>query len=350
VEVPDLRRLVVSLVAAIAATGACNQGGDGDFDFDDNTGASVTLTSAPTTTTPGTTGTETGSSGAEDPATTDVPSTTETGTGDTSGTDDSTGILPTEPCTTIDVLIVVDNSDAMAEEQARLNVALGPFFTLINEQLPGVMGSIHVAVITTDAPEFVITTPAGECSPYASTANWMSFGPTLSTELMCASAVGTMGDVDERPMQMAIEALSPALQGIDGFNEGFLRATGPLVLLVVTDEEDDYEAITEWGSQVDYDEDGEFTVADWVQALAATQDGYVQDVVPLVLVGPVEEPNACPDVWNGVDGAETATRLVELAESFPHHAIGDICDVEYTTFLNGAVPAIASACNEWVPE
>lgn len=340
-------RLAIPSCLVLSLAGACQHGDDGDFDFNSETGASVTLTT--TTTTAGTTGTETGSSGAEDPATTE-PSTTESGSDDTSGTDESTGVIPTEPCTTIDVLVVVDNSTEMAEEQARLSVALGPFLTLLNEQLPGVLGSIHVAVITTDASEFVLTTPAGECSPYASAASWMLYGPTLSTEIACASAVGTAGDVDERPMQTAIEALSPEMLGIDGFNEGFLREQGPLVIIIVTTEEDDFEELTEWGSQVDYDEDGEFTTADWVDALAATQDGHVQDVIPLALVGPVDEPNACPDVWNGVDGAETATRIVEFAESFPHHAVGDICDVEYTTFLNGSVPAIAAACNAWVPE
>jgi len=345
-----LRRLASFALVAVAALGGCEQGNDGDFDFDAETGASATLTTATTTAGTGTTGTETGSSGDDDPATTEAPSTTETGNDDTSGTDESTGGLPTEPCTTIDVLVVIDNSDAMAEEQARLNVALGPFIALLDEQLPGVLGSIHVAVITTDAPEFVITTPAGECSPYASAASWMLYGPTLSTELACASAVGTMGDPDERPMQMAIEALSPELINIDGFNEGFLREQGPLVVLIVTDEEDDFEATPVWGSQVDLNDDMIYSVSEWVDALAATQDGHVQNVIPLVLVGPVEEPNACPDVWNGMDGAETATRIVEFAESFPHHVIGDICDVEYTTFLNGSVPTIAAACNAWVPE
>lgn len=347
-----MRRIVLHVWWALVAVTACHQGDDGDFDFMGETGTlSATLTATSTPATDGTdagTGSET--SGTDDPATTS-PDATGTGTDDSSGGDESTTeVLPTEPCTTLDVLIVIDDSLEMAEEQARLNVALGPFVALLNEQLPGVMGSIHVAVITTDAPEFVITTPAGECSPYASAATWMLFGPTLSTELACASAVGTMGDVDERPMEMAIEALAPEMLGIDGFNEGFLREQGPLVLIIVTSEEDDVELPAEWGSQVDYDEDGQFTTADWVDALAATQDGHVQDVIPLVLVGPTEEPNACPDEWNGVDGAETATRIVEFAESFPHYAIGDICDVEYTTFLNGSVPTVVEACNAWVPE
>lgn len=347
-----MRRLAITAASAVCAAlgvSACEQGGDGDFDFDGETGASVTLTTTTASTTTGTSGTDSSDSGDEDPATTG-PGTTDTGSGESSGTDESTGGLPTEPCTTLDVLIVVDNSDAMAEEQARLNVAFGPFLALLNQQLPGVMGSIHVAVITSDAPEFVVTTPMGACTPYSSAANWMLFGPTLSTELACASAVGTMGDPDERPLQMAIESLSSELTGIDGFNAGFLREQGPLVVIIATDEEDDYEEITEWGSQVDFDEDGMFTPADWVGALAATQDGHVQNVIPLVLVGPVEEPNACPDVWNGVDGAETATRIVEFAESFPHYAVGDICEVEYTTFLNGAVPEIVAACGAWVPE
>lgn len=331
-----MRRLIPYLCAA--STLACKAGDDGDFDFDGQTAATLAMTVSTTATGTDATGTgtsETGTPGTtgEDPAT----------GSDSSGADESTtAVLPTEPCTTLDILVVIDNSDAMAEEQARINVALGPFVELINQQVPGVLGSIHVGIITTDAPEFVTANPMMTCLPYASAANWMSYGPTLGAELTCASAVGTMGDPDERPMQMAIEALSPELVGIDGFNEGFLREQGPLVLVIVTDEEDDLEEVTEWGSVGD--------PADWVDALAATQGGYEQNVIPLVLVG-IEEPNACAtNPWNGVDGAEIATRITEFATSFPHHAVGDACAVEYTSFLNGAVPEIAAACNAWVPE
>jgi len=150
-----------------------------------------------------------------------------------------------------------------------------------------------------------------------------------------------MGDPDERPMQWAADALSPAMQGPGGFNGGFLREQGPLVVVVVTDEEDDLEAITQWGSPGD--------PADWVLAIAASQGGVVQNVIPLLLVG-VEAPNACPNPWNGIDGAEVAPRLAAFAESFPRNAVGDLCASEYTTFFNAAVPEIAAACAAWVPE
>lgn len=331
------------LAVAMALGAACNQGDDGDFDFGDQTGG--TLTTTVTMTSTPATGSE---STAVDPTSTtaadtdvDPPTGSE---GSESGTDEGTTTedLPTQACTTLDVLIVIDNSDTMAEEQVRFGVAIAPFLTLLNQQLPGIAGSIHIAVLTTDAPEFVTSTPAMTCTPYSSGASWMTFGPDTMTELACATAVGTAGDPDERPLQMTIEALSPEMQGIDGANEGFLRESGPLVILFLTDEEDDFEEVTEWGSVGD--------PADWVDAIAATQDGHVQDVVPLSLVG-TDPPNACPPYqWNHVDGAEIATRIIEFTESFPRQAVGDLCAVEYTTFLNSAVAAVTTACNQWVPE
>jgi hypothetical protein len=333
-----LRRFALHVSLVLGSVSACEHGDDGDFDFtQSDPSATATVTATSPTSGSETTGsgatTETSSPGSTGPD----PSTTDTGDGDSSTTE----VLPTEPCTAVDILIVIDNSDTMADEQARLGAALPAFIELVNQQLPGVLGSIHVGVITTDAPEFVTASPAMTCLPYASAANWMAYGPTLGVELGCASAVGTMGDPDERPMQMAIDSLSSELLGLDGFNEGFLREQGPLVVLIVTDEEDDLEAVTEWGSVGD--------PADWVDALAATQGGYVQNVIPLALVG-IPEPNACANPWNGIDGAEIATRIAEFVTSFPHHAVGDLCAVEYTTFLNGAVPEISAACNAWVPE
>ncbi len=334
-----MRRFFSSI--AIAALSAC-QDATGD-DTVTSFGTEPTSTAPPTTTVATTesgSGSETGSSsGAQDSSSSSAGSSESSGSGESS----STGEVVTEPCTTLDVLVVIDDSDTMAEEQAKLAAALDPFFALVDMQLPGIMQSIRVAVITTDAPEFVTMNPMAVCTPYASGMTWMSYGPSLTTELACAAAQGTMGDPDERPMQRAIEALSPELQGLDAPNEGFLRESGPLVLIVVTDEEDDFEEITEWGSEGD--------PPDWRAALADTQDGHVQDVVPLFLIG-VDTPNNCPPFqWNGLEGAELSPRLQELAESFPHHAVGDACAEEYTSFLNVAgVPQIVDACNFWVPE
>lgn len=326
-------------VSIFAASVGCNGGGEGEAtSFGTDPTSTATLTTTVATTESGS-GSESSSSGLADSGSSESSSSESS----SSGEESSTGEIMTEACTTLDVLIVIDNSDTMAEEQAKLGLALGPFFTMLDAQLPGVMQSIHVGVITTDAPEFVTANPMQACTPYASGATWMAFGETLTTEVTCAAAQGTMGDPDERPMQWAIEALSPELQGQGGVNEGFLRESGPLVMIVVTDEEDDFEELTEWGSEGD--------PPDWVDALAATQDGHVQDVIPLFLIG-IDPPNECPPFqWNGLEGAELAPRLREAAESFPHNAVGDACAADYTDFLTVAgIAQIVDACNFWVPE
>ncbi len=326
-----------TVLAGLCVVLACHAEGEGGtFDFGQTTGTGGTT--APGDTSSGnTTGTGTGTS--------EGSGSSGGSGGDSSSTaadESSSGGVPTEPCTGLDILVVIDNSDTMAEEQAKLGMALSPFIAQLNEQLPGILGSIQIGVITTDAPQMVVANPSMTCTPYASGTNWMSFGPTLSTELACASAVGTMGDPDERPMQMSIEALGVDLVGDGGFNEGFLREGAPLVLVILTDEEDDFEEITEWGSEGD--------PADWVAALAATQGGYEQNVIPLALVG-TDPPNACPPFqWDGVTGAEIATRIAEFVGAFPHGAVGDICAAEYMTFLGGTVADVVAACNAHVPE
>jgi len=329
----DMIRFWASALALVLA--ACQAGDDGDFDFGDGSTGLSPLTM-------GETGEPaTGSSEGTGDSTDDGVGEESSDAGEDTGDESSTGEpLPTVPCTTLDILVVIDNSDTMAQEQAKLATALGPFIAMAQSQLPGVMDSIHVAVLATDAPDFVTSTPAAECTPYASGASWMALGPTLDAELACATALGVEGDADERPVQMTIEALAPEQLGLGGAHEGFLREEGPLVVVLVTDEEDDFEEETEWGSEGD--------PADWVAAIAATKGGYEQDVVVLALVG-TEKPNACPDYqWNGVDGAELAPRLIELTESFPRHAVGDVCAAEYGTFLTGAMPQIVEACGSYV--
>ncbi len=263
--------------------------------------------------------------------------------GSSDGGDSSTGHepLPTVQCTTLDIVVVLDNSDTMTEEQTKLTSAIGPFFASLQQQLPSVMDSIHVGVLATDSALFVTSTPTAMCTPYSSGASWMAYGPTLDAELACATALGVAGDPDERPMQMTIEAIAPEAVGVDGPHEDFLREDGPLVILIVTDEEDDVEENTEWGSPG--------APADWVSAIAANKGGYVEDVVVLSLVG-VDKPNACPDdQWDGIDGAELAPRLAEFTESFPHHALGDVCAPDFGVFLsNAGVTQVVQACNNYV--
>jgi hypothetical protein len=252
--------------------------------------------------------------------------------------DDEPG-LPTEVCTGVDLVFVVNNTYTMMDEQLKLQAAAAGFVEQLAEAMPEVMGNIHVGVLTTDDHRFVGTTSACDAA-YASGASYMVFGESMGDELGCSLEVGIDGDPNERPAQMLLGALADDMRMPGAFHDGFIRDKALLVLVIATDEDDRPDPVTGWGSQGD--------PSDWVATLAGLKGGHAQDVVVLSLVG-TPKPNACPDPqWNGHEGAEIASRLIELTEAFPHGAVGDLCSAEYSSFLLGQVPSVADACNHFI--
>jgi hypothetical protein len=259
--------------------------------------------------------------------------------GEDEGPDDDGPGLPTELCSGIDLVFVVNNTYTMFDEQLRLQSAATEFVAEIAGAIPEVTQNMHVGVLTTDDHRFVASTSACE-APYASGASYMVFAETMGDELGCSLEVGIDGDPNDRPVQMLLGALSDEMLVPEGLHDGFLREKALLVVVIATDEDDRLDPVTGWGSVGD--------PVDWATALAGLKGGHAQDVVVLSLVG-TPGPNACPDFqWNGHEGAEVATRLIELTEAFPHGAVGDLCSPEYASFLLGEVPSIADACTEFV--
>lgn len=60
--------------------------------------------------------------------------------------------------------------------------------------------------------------------------------PDLQGAFACGARVGTAGNPSERPMNGMTEALSPALNGPGGCNEGFLRDDAILVVTFISDD------------------------------------------------------------------------------------------------------------------
>lgn len=321
------KRFVVLIVSAIVG---CQGGESGDYAFE----AGIHGDGDEMTTTAESKGSDGSRAGADD-----GDSTGGEDEGDDATDDADEPGLPTEPCSALDVVFVVNNTYTMLDEQVRLREAAATFVDQLAEQVPEVMGDIQVGVLTTDDQRFVATTSACEV-PYASGASYMVFGETMNDELGCSLDVGVGGDPDERPAQMLLGALSDDLRKPGAFHDGFIRDNALLVVVVATDEDDRHDAVTGWGSAGD--------PGDWVDALAGVKGGHVEDVVVLSLVG-TPKPNACPEYqWNGHDGAEIATRLIELTEAFPNGAVGDLCSLEYGTFLLGQVPNVAAACTDFI--
>lgn len=294
---------------------------------------------------PGTAGTmgAWGSTGATEPGSgTAEASTAAEPDSSSSGADSSTGEPPPAvPCTGIDLLFVVDDSEPMLEEQQRLRMAAPAFVQQVIAAIPTLAEGVNIGVITTD-DELLVQGNALPCAPYEGGNHWMlGSSSVLATELDCALDVGTAGSPDERPMEMLLASLSDEHLMPGGFHAGFLREDALLVVVLVTNEEDEHEVDTAWGSTGDPPE--------WVAALAARKGGWEHDVVVLSLLG-TDKPNACPDFqWDGTEGAQVSPRLIEFTQAFPQGAVGDVCAPDYGPFLQGVVPGVVAACAAYTP-
>jgi hypothetical protein len=118
-----------------------------------------------------------------------------------------------------DIVVVVDNSCSMAEEQASLTSNFESFI----DTIIAADGDYQIAVITTDNPAFRgdVITPAT---------------PDPVDEFTTQALAGVSGSGDERPMQMASQCTDVGGDCEPGGT--FLRDDAMLAFVVVTDEPD----------------------------------------------------------------------------------------------------------------
>lgn len=273
------------------------------------------------------------------------------------------GDVGSDPCKKVDLLFVIDGSGSMADEQANLVAAFPAFIDTMQAELQETEG-YNVGVVRTDANDiscvpsrygvlvtrnFAQGSSMATCTPYSSGGRYMTQDDDLHAKFGCAARVGTGGSGDERPAQALIAALTPPNSDAGECNEGFLRDDALLVIVIITDEEDDHETAADACNMTPSPgSDGE--PPDWFDAIVAAKGGIESNVVVLSLVGP-EGAQACPalDKCNGgIDGAEPASRLIELTGMFTHGFVGPVCG-DYDPFFQEAIGTIKSACDEFTP-
>jgi hypothetical protein len=265
------------------------------------------------------------------------------GGGDESGEQDG--------CQKVDLLFVIDDSDSMQEDQASL-VSSFPGFVSGIETLVDV-ADYHVGVITSD--EYTSNPPGCDvygglvtathgyhssesvCGPFANGKNFMTAADQLDVDFGCTAMVGASGHSDEHPMEAMTTAVSPAL--VNGCNEGFFRDDAVLVIVMITDEEDDY-YVDLWGTEIGSPGDP----GTWFDAISASKQGNEESIVVLSLVNPIE--NECVQDGNAW---EYTARLVEFTEMFTYGFVGDICAPNYDEYFVEALAVIDEACDEFVP-
>jgi len=173
--------------------------------------------------------------------------------------------VTTPGITPVDILVVVDNSMSMAEEQANLARS---FPALLREILEGTdrvrVDDVHVGVVSTDMGTGGYDVGGGGCTDpvdgddgilqhepnpsvsgcdaaYSSYLSYAAEAPDsvamdmLSRDFGCIVTLGIDGCAFEQPLKAGKRAL---VDHRDGANAGFLRPDSLLVVLFLTDEED----------------------------------------------------------------------------------------------------------------
>lgn len=253
--------------------------------------------------------------------------------------------VPPGICDAVDLLFVIDNSGSMADEQANLIASVPGFIDGISDRL-GVHTDYHVGVVSTDEATFnahgcqelgaLVTRTEGDlssesdCGPYVEGASFMTPQDDLDSSFSCAAQLGIDGNGIERPMDALDRALHPA-EGVTACNDGFLRDEALLVVVLITDEEDDA--------------DSEGGPVSWYESVLDAKGGDEERVVVLSLVGH-PKPNDCiPTQWTGMQGAEIATRILQFTSIFPYGYVGDICSADYEPFFAEATEHIDTVCS-----
>lgn len=287
------------------------------------------------------------------------------------------GLMPSDGCTKIDFLFVVDNSASMGSHQSALINSFGPFLDTIFATVQA--QDYHIMVVDSDGGDDIngacepctpnsfwcgdwctakasldvaceTTLGAGEVAPYNNEASNTICGvpdgkrfltsesspAELESLFSCIGDVGIFGSGAELPMSAMVQALS----GGGGCNDDFLRSDA---ILVVTFISDDY--------PVPNTPDNASTVGapgEWFDAIVAAKGGNPDNVVMLGIMN--TEDAAC--VRGAGDPVVHPTeRFVELVDAFGERGLlGNICADNYGAFFEQAVGLIDVACDEYEPE
>lgn len=255
-----------------------------------------------------------------------------------------------EGCSKVDFMFVIDNSNSMATNQGELVASFPEFVSAIEGTLTDVE-SFHVGVVTSDSYDYnenactqigaLVTETGGvnssnaTCHPFAEGFRYMTDQDDLPNAFACAALIGTGGDNNERMMEAATQAISPALNGVGACNEGFIRDDALLVAVFISDEDDPGSSLV--GSPGD--------PMSWYDDFIAVKM-FPENVVVLTLTR-----GSPGNVCGGAQGSEIdGTRLMQFANLFGTNGFtGDICAASFGPLFEEAVAVIEAACEEFVP-
>jgi len=248
------------------------------------------------------------------------------------GTGTGTGVTD-EACKHADVVIAVDDSSSMSEEIDSIRNIVFPAFADRLLTIGAGLDDFRVAALDAcpDPNNFHTRGTARECS-FASGKSWMeSTDPDLVGEFGCVGDIynGDMncsGDNDdEQPASAAAAALESAAGS--GINAGFLRDDALLVVVAITDE--DEQPVPGATAQ---------EVFDRIVAIK----GAVHRVVFLGIGG----ASSCDGVYGHARQATKLREVTSLFEAAGRGVFWDLCGGHLEDGLDRVFEVIDRACND----
>ena len=236
-------------------------------------------------------------------------------------------------CAMLDVLIVIDNTDAIDDFVGDIAPAA---FQLIStfEVAAERVCSLHVGAVTSTPQEqndppcdnllgaLSSNNASGNSCPLSG-GSYATEEDDLMSSILCLLNPGTDGFGNERLAEALLAATSPELNAPGACNDGFFRPEAPLLIVVVSSVEDD-------------DSSGQPT--DWFSELVQVNEFDASRIASIGIIGPITTQNGCD--------AEASPRLhAFLAEhNVDNQASANICDVDTMDRKDGAERMIEAVC------
>ncbi len=262
------------------------------------------------------------------------------GDADTDGDSDSDSDGGTDySCRLVDVVIAVDGSGSMREEQDAIRNTVFPAFAESLLQISDGLDNFRIATIDAcpEPASFHTRGNGGQCGFVGGNVWIDSTSPNMNDEFACVGDI-FLGDIncsgsndDEQPASAAAASLEQPF--LNGVNAGFLRDDALLVVIAITDE--DEQPTPNMNAQQVFNR------------LVAVKGG---DPTRMVFLGIGGGNGGCN---NGAYGsADEATKLMNITSLFQAEQRGvwwDLCQGNLEDGLEAAFEVIEKACDELGP-
>ncbi|MCX4242960.1 vWA domain-containing protein [Paraliomyxa miuraensis] len=354
-------RFVVVGVAGFLAVG-CNTGDSDTSPFDSpmtsatGTTATADTTAGPTSTSPGTGSGSSSSAGSSEGVDEDTGFKFDLANPDGSETN---GV--TMGCDKVDILFVIDDSGSMSDNQDKLTAAFPGMAQTIDDTLVDQQGiDYRIGVVSSNITDETMCLFGALCGPGylgrlqhdqgrvpcsdVPTGRWIEGSEgaaAVGNQFTCIASLVQAQDFNgsEAPLEATRMALIDRVTDVEHYNLGFLRDDALLVLVLVTDEDDQ----SVWMSPTNWPLFGGpgmiAPVSQFHDMLVGLKGGHPENLVAVAISGP-----------QGGGGETDAPRIHAFLDLVaPNSYWADISGSDYSTPLQEALGIIEGSCENFIP-